>query len=168
MITIAWVISTGSPASDGLMKISLLTGRKWDCDSVWHEEIMSVIQNEQFWLFSSKQKYVIGSGGVNTVLKTLSASENVQRLKHEGVTTVASDDFKKTCQGNMSMSWYTRVTEQKRWRFIQPGVGISVSASTWIQWKRKQKSNCSIFVDKLCIFLWTLESVNGGQSLFAV
>lgn len=65
MITIAWVISTGSPASDGLEKISLLTGCEWDCDSSRQEEIIIIIkQNWQFWLFYTKQKHLNSSKAI--------------------------------------------------------------------------------------------------------
>lgn len=92
--------------------------------------------------------------------------ENVQRLKHEGITTVASDDFKRpvkeTCQWVGTLALRNRSgggSFSRGWgSLFPPPPGYSGSGNR----------NCSIFVDKLCIFLWTLESVNGGQSLFVV
>lgn len=58
MITIAWVISTGSPACGRLMKISPpRSPGKWDCDCSAREEMMLIISKvNSFDLFSRKQK----------------------------------------------------------------------------------------------------------------
>lgn len=77
--------------------------------------------------------------------------------------------FKKICQGNTSMSWYTHITEQKRRSFIQPGLEICLHLNTEeANSLTVLKSNWGIFLFIHYAFLWTVESVNGRQSLFVV
>lgn len=77
-----------------------------------------------FDCFSQNKNYVIGSGGVNTVPKTLSASENVQPS-----LPMIQEDVARKHVNELVHSRYRTETVEVHW----VGVGeADVSASTWI------------------------------------